>query len=94
MKEPREKDANVLYPETGEERIIRTEQEQFAEHGRNKPLGATVVVSTKVRGAFRAKQPSVKRMKKFAVDINSKAWKDYQAKKISFTEMKRLCRIA
>lgn len=93
MREPKERDANVLYPETGEERILRIEQEEFAKNGRNKPLGATVVVSTKVRGAFRAKQPSVKRMRTFKVDVNSKAWKDYQAKKISFVEFKRLCRI-
>lgn len=94
MREPREKDYDVLYPETGEDRILRAEQTKFADEGRVKPLGATVVVSTKVRGAFKAKAPPVKRMKKFKVNVNSKAFKDYQAKKISFAEMKRLCRIA
>jgi hypothetical protein len=94
MREPREKDYNVLYPETGEDRILRTEQEKACAEGRCKPLGATVVVSTKVRGAFKAKQASVKRMRTFKVDVNSKVWKDYLAKKISFMEVKRLCRIA
>jgi hypothetical protein len=94
MREPREKDYDVLYPEGGEDRILRAEQEKFSDEGRCSPLGATVVVSTKVRGAFKAKTPSVKRMRTFKVDINSKAWKDYQDKKISFLELKRLCRIA
>lgn len=89
----KEKDYDVLYPEQGEDRIIRKEQEDFASKARNRPLGAICTVSAKVRGAFKVKRPAEKRMKTYKVDVNSKAFKDYQEKKISFAEMKRICRI-
>lgn len=84
-----EKDYNVLYPESEKDEVLRKEQEELGKL-RGQFFGAPQAISNKGRGSFKAKAPPVKRMKTFKIDTNSKPWKDYQDKKISFLEMKRL----
>ena len=86
----REKDYEILYPEESDDYLVRKEQEDFALKSRNQPLGATIAAPHKVRGAFKRTIPKVSRIHVTKIDVNSKPWKDYQAKKINFSEMKKL----
>lgn len=78
-----------LYPETDDEIEVRLEAEKKA--SANFPKGVHMAPSTgKCRGYITPQRSvSVPRVKKMKVDVSSKAWKDYQDKKISFSEMKK-----
>lgn len=82
-------DHSILYKDTEEEAAIRAEQETQASN-RKEVYGAHCSLHGKARGSFKTNTKiKVGRVKKTKIDTNSKAWKDYLEKKISFSEMKK-----
>lgn len=75
-----------LYPETDEELAIREEQELT-----NKEPAGVHAYHGKARNLFTSKYKASKitRTRKVTVSMESKAWKDYIAGHISFSEMKK-----
>lgn len=88
MRERTNVDASVLYVETKEEEVVRLEAEEEAK-SRGSTLGIHRAFTTKAQKADWGVTKGVKvgRVSKKKIDINSKLWKDYISKKISFKDM-------